>query len=61
MLNMITGYIQKMYKSVEKPQTYSSALEAYIVSKNPKNIHDIEHLTQEFDRSRSRNSKGWAL
>ena len=61
MLNMITGYIQKMYKSVEKPQTYSSALEAYIVSKNPQSTYDVEYLTQEFDRNRNRSIKEWAL
>lgn len=61
MLNMITGYIQKMYQSVEKPQTYSSALEAYIVSKNPQTTYDVEYWTQEFDRSRNNNIKGWAL
>lgn len=58
---MITGYIQKMYQSVEKPQTYSSALEAYIVSKNPQTTYDVEYWTQEFDRSRNNNIKGWAL
>jgi hypothetical protein len=61
MLNIITGYIQKMYQSVEKPQTYSSALEAYIVSKNPQNTHDVEYWTQEFDRNRNRSIKEWAL
>jgi hypothetical protein len=61
MLNIITGYIQKMFNSIEKPQTYSSALEEYIVSQNPKNTCDIEHLTREFDRSRNRSSQGWAL
>lgn len=61
MLNMITGYIQKMYQSVEKPQTYSSALETYIVSKNPQTTCDVEYWTQEFDRNRNRSIKGWAL
>jgi hypothetical protein len=30
--------------------TYGSALERYIVSRNPQDIGDIERLTQEFDR-----------
>jgi hypothetical protein len=33
--------------------TYGSALERYIVSRNPKDIGDIERLTQEFDRKQS--------
>lgn len=30
--------------------TYGSALERYIVSRNPQDVGDIERLTQEFDR-----------
>ena len=33
--------------------TYGSALERYIVSRNPQDIGDIERLTQEFDRKQS--------
>lgn len=61
MLNAITEYIQKIYQSIDRPQTYSSALEAYIVSKNPQSTHDVEYWTQEFNRGRGRDIKGWAL
>ena len=33
--------------------TYGSALERYIVSRNPQDIGDIERLTQEFDRKQN--------
>lgn len=33
----------------EKPTTYGSKLEEYIVSNNPKNTGDVERLTREFD------------
>lgn len=33
--------------------TYGSALERYIVSRNPQDIGDIERFTQEFDRKQS--------
>ena len=29
--------------------TYSSELEGYIVSRNPKNAADVEHFTKEFE------------
>lgn len=61
MLNTISEYIQKILQLTEKPQTYSSALEAYIVSKNPQTTHDVEYWTQEFDRGRTRSIKEWAL
>lgn len=35
--------------SDEKPQTYGSKLEEYIVSHNPKDTYDVERLTREFD------------
>lgn len=33
--------------------TYGSALEKYIVSRNPQDIGDVERLTQEFDRKQN--------
>lgn len=33
----------------DKPNTYGSKLEEYIVSHNPKDTHDVERLTREFD------------
>jgi hypothetical protein len=34
----------------DKPQTYGSKLEEYIVSNNPKDTADVERLTREFDK-----------
>lgn len=59
MLNLVTGYIQKMFQKVEKPQTYGTALESYIVSKNPQNTYDVEMYAREFE-SRQKVS-GWSL
>jgi hypothetical protein len=59
MLNLLNGYVQKMFRKVEKPQTYGSALEAYIVSKNPQNTYDVESLAREFEAKQK--TKGWAL
>jgi len=33
----------------DRPQTYGSKLEEYIVSHNPKDTYDVERLTREFD------------
>lgn len=56
-MNNIIAYIQKMFNNVEKPQTYGSELEAYIVSKQPKSTAEVEYWTQEFDRSQI--NRGW--
>lgn len=34
----------------DKPNTYGSKLEEYIVSHDPKNAGDVERLTREFDQ-----------
>lgn len=58
-MNTIITYIQKMFEQVEKPQTYGSELEAYIVSKNPQTTYDVEYWTNQFDKKQ--NEKGWML
>lgn len=45
LLGMLLAFLG--FSSVD---TYGSALERYIVSRNPQDIGDIERLTQEFDR-----------
>jgi len=59
MLNQIIQYFQKMFGSFEKPQTYSSELEAYIVRHCPQNTYDVERLTRQFDLQQSH--KAWLL
>jgi hypothetical protein len=49
LLTSILTYIAKQIKRAEKPQTYGSALEKYIVSKNPQNTYDVEALAREFE------------
>lgn len=38
----------------DKPNTYGSKLEEYIVSHHPKDGSDVERLTREFDQKQSR-------
>lgn len=59
MLNLLSGYVQKMFQKVEKPQTYGSALESYIVSKNPQTTYDVEMYAREFESKQK--LTGWAL
>lgn len=37
----------------DKPNTYGSKLEEYIVSHHPKDTGDVERLTREFDQKQS--------
>jgi hypothetical protein len=62
LLTPMIGYVQKMFSSFEKPTTYGSALEAYIVSKNPQDSCDVDRLAREFDQKMSaRILGGWPL
>lgn len=49
MINQLTGYLHKFIQRVEKPQTYGSDLERYIVSHQPQSIYDVEQLTKQYD------------
>ena len=57
LISTIIAYIARQFKQVEKPVTYGSELERYIVSKNPQSVAEIDHWTKQFDHTR--NSKGW--
>lgn len=57
MLNQLADYFHKMFQNFSKPQTYSSALEEYIVRNSPQNSHDIDRLTRQFDMKQS--GRGW--
>jgi len=60
MLNQLAEYFQKMLQSFEKPQTYGSALEEYIVSNNPQDSHDVDRLAREFEQKNlNRTMAGW--
>ena len=58
MLAEIINRAKSMFNSFSKPQTYGSALEAYIVSNNPQNEGDIDRLMREFDAKMSNRSYG---
>lgn len=57
MLNQLAEYFQKMLQDFSKPQTYSSALEEYIVRNAPQTSCDVDRLTRQFDLMQSR--RGW--
>jgi len=57
MLNQLSEYFHKMFQNFSKPQTYSSALEEYIVRHAPKNSCDIDRLTRQFELQQT--GKGW--
>lgn len=57
MLNQIAEFFHKMIQGFEKPQTYGSALEEYIVRNAPQTTCDVDRLTRQFDLMHSR--RGW--
>ena len=57
MLNQLAEYFHKMFQRFEKPQTYGSALEEYIVRNDPQDSCDVDRLTRQFDLKQS--SKSW--
>lgn len=57
MLNKITEYFHKMFQSFDKPQTYGSALEEYIV-RHAHDGCDVDRLTRQYELQQA--SKGWS-
>lgn len=56
LIQPIVGWVKSLAEQFNKPQTYGTALEEYIVSRNPQNAADVDRLMREFDRR-----KEWAL
>jgi hypothetical protein len=56
MLNQLAEYFHKLFQTFSKPQTYSSALEEYIVKNEPQNTCDVDRLTRQFDMMQTRRS-----
>lgn len=55
----IVGWVKSLAQQFEKPTTYGSELEYYIVSNNPNDACDVDRLTREYE---ARNSlRGWPL
>ena len=46
---LLLNYLKQLVKTA-KPQNYGSSLEAYIVSKNPQSIYDVEYWTRQYDK-----------
>ncbi len=57
MLNQLAEYFHKILQNFSEPQTYSSALEEYIVRNAPLTTCDVDRLTRQFDLNHSR--RGW--
>jgi len=49
MLQQLAECFHKMIQGFERPQTYGSALEEYIMRNAPKTPHDVDRLTRQFD------------
>ena len=57
MLKQLAEYVHKMLQNFSRPQTYSSALEEYIVRHAPQDCCDVDRLTRQFEIIHSR--RGW--
>ena len=49
LIQLLTDRVKSLMDSFNKPQSYGSALEAYIVSNQPQDACDVDRLTREFD------------
>jgi hypothetical protein len=54
----LVSWVKSLAESFEKPLTYGSALEAYIVSHDPQNAGDVDRLMREFDNKMSNRQCG---
>lgn len=52
-INTIKKYITHIFDKNVGSGNYGSALEAYIVSKNPQSTYEVEYLTRQFDQNPS--------
>lgn len=51
----VVGIIGPLFAfASEKQTTYGSELERYIASRNPRDIFDVERLSNEYERSQSK-------
>jgi hypothetical protein len=54
----IVGWVKSLAQDFSKPQTYGSALEAYIVANEPQNAGDVDRLMRDFDTKMSNRCTG---
>jgi hypothetical protein len=57
-ITAILSWAKSAIQTYNKPQSYGSALEAYIVSKNPQDAADVDRLAREFDSKMSQRCTG---
>lgn len=57
-ITAIVGWVKSLLQAYQRPQTYGSELEAYIVSHQPQSAADVDRLTREFDQ-KNRGSLVW--
>lgn len=50
----LVGWVKSLANEFKKPGTNGSTLEAYILSKAPKDVCDVDRLIREFDYKNSR-------
>jgi hypothetical protein len=48
----IVGWVKSLTEQFQKPLTYGSALERYIVANEPQNAGDVDRLMREFESKR---------
>lgn len=46
----IAGWVKSLAQQFQKPATYGSELEAFIVANEPKDAADVDRLSREFDK-----------
>lgn len=54
LITSIFGWAKSLFQALQKPTTYGSELEAYIVSHDPQTAYDVDRLTREFDIRQTR-------
>jgi hypothetical protein len=59
MLNQISSYFCNLLHKFAEPETYGSQLEQYIVSHNPTNTAQVEHLERQFELKYLKRNSGW--
>ncbi len=49
-ITSLFGWAKSLIRRYQEPQTYGSALEAYIIAHEPQSACDVDRLTREFDQ-----------
>lgn len=49
LITALAGWVKSLVQAFQKPTTYGSELEAFIVSRDPQTAYDVDRLTREFD------------